>query len=160
MPIYHPLTYHEDCETVPLGNLVVLHNPSHSDNAFALACDNAGERMFALLSHNDVVAVPFVARFGGACVSLGSDFTIGFDPVSIVVDAQPQLGNLVLTKKGLYLRAHREESRTRFGGACWIELASGAIHGVQSGATITTWSLSVDAWKNGKQVKIFERPTQ
>jgi hypothetical protein len=156
-PNHHP-EYFEDCTTVPAGRLVVLDLPHLNNTTFAISCDNKGTRMFVVLGDITNEAVPAVAAFDAKCVSLGNGFVVGFDAsfTSFVQGHQAPLGSLVVTPKGTFIAA-----RTALGGTqCFVNLATGEVTGRRDGAAITSWSISLDSWNNGKPVVVFKRPAQ
>ena len=76
MPIHHPVSFVEDCTTIDGAHLIRFGDSQR----FGLTCRLKNDPMWVSFNDEANLDGPLLIDPYGPCVSLGSEFTVGFDP--------------------------------------------------------------------------------
>lgn len=126
---------------------------------FGLTCQLKNDPMWVSFNDEGNIYGPFLVDLYGPSVSFGSEFVVGFDPASIILNGDSaSIGDLIIASDTLFLMARMNPSANRFGQSVDVNLITGEVVVHQrNSAVVRHWSISIDSWRNKELTPVFER---
>lgn len=154
MAIHHAAGFVEDSSALKGCQLIRFGDSP----TFGLTCRLKDNPMWVSFNDEGNLPGPILFDAYGPCVAFGSEFVVGFDPKSIILNGDAAtLGDLIIASDNLFL-TRIGPSASRFGERVNVNLSTGEVVPHQrNSAVVRQWSISIDSWRNEQLAPVFER---